>query len=91
MQTPGSVSPKSPRLSRDADEIRYDEPHILRPVRRNGTIRWSSKEVFVTDVLRPERVGLLAASADEVYFGGLYLGMLGGETFNPNLGVGSDK
>jgi len=70
------------------DEIRYDERHIVRPVRRNGTIRWRGKEVFITEVLRREQIGLLPmpAGAFEVYFGELHLGILDGETatFNPN-------
>ncbi|MBV8811825.1 MAG: hypothetical protein JO033_24405 [Acidobacteriaceae bacterium] len=40
------------------------------PVRNNGTIRWRSKEVFITDVLRSQGVGLLW---------GFYLGMLDGK------------
>lgn len=60
----------------------------MRPVRKNGTIRWKSREVFITEVLRRERIGLLPApnGAFQVYFGEMYLGVLEGETstFNPN-------
>jgi hypothetical protein len=70
------------------EEIRYDDRHIVRPVRKNGTIRWKSKEVFITEVLRRERIGLLPtpAGALGVYFGQLHLGIIdaGTTTFNPN-------
>ena len=91
MQTPVSFYSPSARPSPESlSEIRYDERHIVRPVRKNGTIRWKSKEVLITEVLRRERIGLLRTSTDafQVYFGGLHLGMLDGETatFNPNPG-----
>jgi hypothetical protein len=91
MQTPASIYGKSMRVLRDSlDEIRYDNRHIVRPVRKNGTIRWRGKEVFITEVLRRERIGLLPmpAGAFQVYFGQLHLGILDGETaiFNPNRG-----
>ena len=61
----------------------------MRPVRKNGTIRWKSREVFITEVLRRERIGLLPApdGAFQVYFGEMYLGILESETstFNPNI------
>ncbi len=91
MQTPACLYHPSARLFPESlDEIRYDEHHVVRPVRKNGTIRWRSKEVFITEVLRRERVGLLPTSADafQVYFGGLHLGLLDGETatFTANHG-----
>jgi hypothetical protein len=47
-----------------------------------------SREVFITEVLPRERIGLLPApnGAFQVYFGQMYLGILEGEpsTFNPN-------
>ncbi len=89
MQTPASDYRPSPRALPDSlDEISYDGRHITRPVRKNGTIRWKSKEIFVTEVLRRERIGLLPTQAGtfEVYFGKLRLGVLdsGTGTFNPN-------
>ncbi len=59
MQTPVSLyNPIIRRLPRDVAEIRYEERYIVRPVRKNGTIRWKSREVFITEVLRRERIGL---------------------------------
>ena len=89
MQTPASVyNPIIRHLPDGLAEIRYDERHIVRPVRKNGTIRWKSRELFITEVLRRERIGLLPAGngAFHVYFGEMYLGTLEGETatFNPN-------
>ena len=89
MQTPISLyNPIIRRLPHQVTEIRYDERYIVRPVRKNGTIRWKSREVFITEVLRRERIGLLpvANGAFQVYFGQMYLGILESETstFNPN-------
>jgi len=54
----------------------------------NGTIRGKSREVFIAEVLRRGRIGLLPTPnrAFQVYFVQMYLGMLEGETatFNPN-------
>lgn len=91
MQTPGSLYQTSIRAFPDLlDEISYDERHIVRPVRKNGTIRWKSKEVFITEVLRRERIGLLPTPtrAFQVYFGQMHLGIPDGETatFSPNPG-----
>jgi len=91
MQTPASFyHPSALPFPESLDEIRYDEHHVVRPVRNNGAIRWRSKEVFITEVLRRERVGLLPTSADafQVYFGGLHLGLLDGKTatFTANRG-----
>ncbi len=44
MQTPASLYERIIRhLSRDLAEIRYDERYIVRPVRKNGTIRWKAE------------------------------------------------
>lgn len=91
MQTPASVYRTSMQAFPDSiNDITYDDRHIVRPVRRNGTIRWRGKEVFITEVLRRERIGLLPilSGAFQVHFGQLYLGILDGETavFNPNRG-----
>ncbi len=88
MQTPASLYRSSARLFPGSlDRISYDGRHITRPVRKNGTIRWKSKEIFVTEVLRRERIGLLPTENGtfEVYFGKLRLGVLdsGTGTFNP--------
>ncbi len=76
MQTPVSLyNPIIRHLPRDLAEICYDERYIVRPVRKNGTILWKSREVFITEVLRRERIGLLPAPnrAFQVYFGQMYL------------------
>ena len=56
--------------------ITYEEPYIVRPIRRNGIIRWKNREVFITEVLRHQAVGLLQGGNNtlEVYFGSLHLG-----------------
>ncbi len=59
MQTPVSLyNPSSGTSHTIVAEIRYDERYIVRPVRKNGTIRWKGREVFITEVLRRERIGL---------------------------------
>ena len=85
MQTPASLYGSSARAFPDSlDEISYDGRHITRPVRNNGTIRWKSKEIFVTEVLRRERIGLLPTETGtlEVYFGKLRPGVLDNCTGN---------
>ncbi len=45
MQTPVSLyNPIIRHLPRDLAEICYDERYIVRPVRKNGTILWKSRE-----------------------------------------------
>ncbi len=63
-------------------QLRCTEPHIVRPVRNNCTIRWKSREVFITELLRREWVGLLLTptGALHVYFGDMHLGILNGES-----------
>ncbi len=79
MRTPASVySPSERPYPAAQDLITYDNRHIVRPVRRNGTIRWKSKEIFITEVLRRQTIGLLPNlnSAFDVYFGTLHLGTI---------------
>ncbi len=35
-------------------------PWKARPVHKKGTMRWKSREAFITEVLRRERIGLPA-------------------------------
>ncbi len=82
MLTPAAVYSRSERHYPAAlDLLTYDGRHIVRPVRRNETIRWKSKEVFITEVLHRQAVGLLrnTNSAFDVYFGTLHLGTLAGD------------
>jgi len=77
MKTPLSMySPSEKAFPAKLDAITYQEPYIVRPIRRNGTIRWKNREIFITEVLRDQPVGLLQGSdnALEVYFGSLHLG-----------------
>ncbi len=77
MKTPLSMySPSEKAFPAKLDAITYQEPYIVRPIRRNGTIRWKNQEIFITEVLRDQPVGLLQGSdkALEVYFGSLHLG-----------------
>ena len=84
MQTPVSLYNPFIRTSRGLAEIYYDERYVVRPVRKNGTIRWKGREAFITEVLRRERIGLFPApnGAFQVYFGPMYLGILEGESSN---------
>lgn len=82
MRTPASIySPSERRYPAALDLITYDERHIVRPVRRDGTIRWNSREVFITEVLRRQVVGMLpnTNSAFDVYLGTLHLGTIDGD------------
>jgi putative transposase len=78
MQTPASVYGASEReYPRRVPEVEYPATMLVRPVHSKGHFRWKQRhEVFVSEVLWGERIGLLPL--DErwytVYFGPVPLG-----------------
>jgi len=46
------------------EEPWYDADHEVRKVRRNGTIKWHSREVFIGEALKGEPVGLCEIDSD---------------------------
>lgn len=79
---PAKIYAPSPRLwdgkLRSPDY--WDATHV-RTVRISGSIRWHGRELFVSEVLKGERVGLFEIADDEyeVRFGPILLGYIRGE------------
>lgn len=60
MQTPAAVYGASPRsYPARVPEVEYPATMLVRSVRHQGQIRWQKHEVFLTEVLWGEHVGLL--------------------------------
>src|SRR6266481_3634698 len=60
MQTPAAIYQPSPRMFPvQVPEPGYPETMMVRSVRRKGHFRWKKHEVFLSEVLWSERVGLL--------------------------------
>ena len=77
-QTPGSVYEASPRsYPRPLLEMEYDG-WPARKVHQSGSLYWRGREVFVSELLGGERVGLEAIDDGvyRVWFGPLELGRL---------------
>ena len=71
MQTPAAVYQPSPRpYPKRLPEIEYPDGMEVRPVRNCGYFHWKKKNVFLTEVLRGERIGLLPLGGNlfHVYF-----------------------
>lgn len=67
MQTPAAVYQPSPReFPVQVPEPEYPEMMLVRSVRRKGHFRWKKQDVFLSEVLWSERVGLLPE--DERWF-----------------------
>ena len=68
---------RSPRAWREPEEPVYDAGHAARRVRRNGCIKWGGEEVFVSEALAGESVGI-AETEDGAWiarFAGIDLGL----------------
>lgn len=60
MRTPAEVYQPSPRtFPAQVPEPEYPESMLVRSVRRKGHFRWNKRDVFLSEVLWGERVGLL--------------------------------
>lgn len=60
MQTPAAVYQRSPRkFPARIPEVEYPDSMLVRQVGHQGQIRWKKHEVFLSQVLWGERVGLL--------------------------------
>jgi transposase InsO family protein len=79
MATPASQYAPSPRTYPcRVPEVTYPEADVVRRVRGNGTIRWQTRELYVTQALIGEPVGLtwLGDGQWELAFGPLVLAVL---------------
>jgi len=83
MQTPASVYEPSPRAYPSRlPEIEYPDAMLVRTVRSHGHFRWNKHDVFLSEVLWGERIGL-ETDDDEiftVYFAHLPLALLDART-----------
>jgi transposase InsO family protein len=83
MQTPASVYQPSPRPypSREP-EIEYPDTMLVRRVRSQGCFRWKKHDVFLSEVLWGEPIGLLPQDDQifTVYFAHMPLALFHGET-----------
>jgi transposase InsO family protein len=60
MQTPEDVYARSPRrFPRRLPEVEYPVTMLVRSVRHKGEFSWKNHDVFVSEVLSGERIGLL--------------------------------
>jgi hypothetical protein len=67
MQTPGSVYQPSPRpYPERLPEVEYPDTMLVRAVKAHGHFRWKKHDVFLSEVLWGEQVGLLPVD-DGVY------------------------
>jgi transposase InsO family protein len=67
MQTPGSVYQPSPRPYQERlPEVEYPDTMLVRAVKAHGHFRWKKHDVFLSEVLWGEQVGLLPVD-DGVY------------------------
>ncbi len=67
MQTPASVYRPSPRpYPARVPEVQYPDTMIVRTIRSHGHFRWNQQDVFLSEVLWGEPVGLLPVE-DETY------------------------
>lgn len=71
MQTPASVYALSTRrFPQDVAEPEYPRTMLVRSVRRQGAFHWKKQDVFLSEVLWGERIGLLPEADDwyTIYF-----------------------
>jgi putative transposase len=71
MQTPASVYEPSPRpYPERVPEVEYPDTMLVRTIRSHGHFRWNKHDVFLSEVLWGEPVGLLPVDEDlyTVYF-----------------------
>lgn len=67
MQTPASVyEPSAREYPRRVPEVEYPSSMLVRSVKSHGVFRWKKHDVFLSEVLWGERIGLLAR--DERWF-----------------------
>src|SRR5271157_2751129 len=78
METPATVYEPSPRAYPErVPEVEYSDTMLVRTVKSHGHFRWKKHDVFLSEVLWGERVGLLPVDDDcfTVYFAHLPLAL----------------
>lgn len=77
-QRPGWVYEESHRLYPCyLEEIEYGREYETRRIRTNGTMKWNGSEIYISEPLIGEQIGLLQTSDQEwlIYFSSLKLGI----------------
>ena len=74
---PATLYRRAPRPWREPEEPVYDASHAVRRVRPNGCIKWGGEEVFVSEALAGERVGIAETDTGDwiARFAGIDLGL----------------
>jgi putative transposase len=83
METPARVYATSPRAyPRQVPEPEYPDSMLVRPVQSHGHFRWKQHDVFLSEVLWGERIGLLPEGDDffTLYFANYPLARFDGYT-----------
>lgn len=65
-QRPAWIFTQSPRTyPEDIKQIEYDTNVTTRKIRTNGTMKWDGKEIFISETLMGERVGLIPITDED--------------------------
>jgi transposase InsO family protein len=83
METPAHVYASSPRqYPRQVPETEYPDTMLVRAIKSHGHFRWKQHDVFLSEVLWGERIGLLPEADDyfTVYFANQPLARFDGYT-----------
>ena len=86
MQTPASVYEPSPRAYPERlPEVEYPDEMLVRAIKSHGHFRWKKHDVFLSEVLWGERVGLLPVDGGcyTVYFAHMPLALFDGRKTYP--------
>ena len=74
---PATLYRCAPRAWHEPEEPVYDAAHAVRRVRPNGCIKWGGAEVFVSEALAGERIGIAETDTGDwiARFAGIDLGL----------------
>lgn len=86
MLTPAEVYHPSGRMYLDVSVVSYPNGCLTRNVRANGCVNWRGKEIFISEMLAGERLGLVPVCCDkpelfDVYYSTLKIGRLEGSCY----------
>jgi transposase InsO family protein len=86
MLTPADVYSKSGRVYKNICKASYAMVTTTRNIRTNGCVKWRGKEIFISEMLAGERLGLVPVCCDkpelfDVYYSTLKIGRLEGSCY----------
>lgn len=82
-QRPSWLHEPSPRsYPHYLPEMEYGSDYTTRKIRSNGTMKWGGREIFISETLSGERIGLLQVGEKEwkIYFSTFVIGVFNEET-----------